>query len=305
MSTSAAQGARLSWDRDGRDWPLRETSRFVRAGGLQWHCQISGTGPAVVLIHGTGAATHTWRDLAPLLAAHYRVIGFDLPGHGFTDPLPRGDAMLSRMSAAVAALLAELQVTPTTIVGHSAGAAVAARMCIDGLVAPRSIVGINGALLPPRWMPVSLYASLARVMASTSVVPRFFVWGARDDSAITRMVASTGSSIDARGRELYGRLARSEAHVANVLAMLAGWDLAPLVADLPRLDVPLLLISASRDRTVPPEEVGRARELLPALDAHELAGVGHLAHEEQPESVAGVIRDHVERILEQGGSGRG
>lgn len=305
MSAGSARGARLSWDRDGRDWPLRETSRFVRAGGLQWHCQISGAGPTLVLIHGTGAATHTWRDLAPRLAAHYRVISFDLPGHAFTDPLPRGDAMLTRMSTAVAALLAELAVEPTTIVGHSAGAAVAARMCLDGLVRPRSLVGLNGALLPPRWMPVNLYASLARAMAATSVVPKFLAWGAKDDSAILRMVASTGSAIDERGRELYGRLARNEAHVANVLSMLAGWDLAPLVADLPRLDVPLLLVSASRDRTVPPEEAERARELLPAVEVHELTGVGHLSHEEQPEAIARVLRNHVEGVLGPAGGGRG
>jgi len=276
---------------------LRETSRFVRAGGLQWHCQISGAGPSLVLIHGTGAATHTWRDIAPRLAKRHQVISFDLPGHGFTDPLPRGSAMLTRMSEAVAALLAQLKVAPVTIVGHSAGAAVAARLCLDGLASPHSLVGINGALLPPRWMPLNLYASLARTMASSTLVPKFLAWGAKEDSAIARMVASTGSEIDARGRELYGRLVRNEVHVANVLAMLAGWDLAPLVADLPRLDVPVLLISAARDRTVPPEEAHRTRQLLPAGEVRELADVGHLAHEERPEVVADVVLDHVERLL--------
>ncbi len=59
---------RLIWGTDGRDWPHRDRSRFVEAGGLRWHIQRMGDGPALLLVHGTAAATHSWRDLAPLLA---------------------------------------------------------------------------------------------------------------------------------------------------------------------------------------------------------------------------------------------
>ena len=43
-----------------------------------------GQGPVVLLIHGTGAASHSWRGLAPLLASDFTLIAPDLPGHGFT-----------------------------------------------------------------------------------------------------------------------------------------------------------------------------------------------------------------------------
>ena len=76
---------RLSWQRDGRDWPNREFSRFVSAAGLSLHVQVMGDGPAVVLAHGTGSSTHSWRTLAPLLARRFTVIAPDLPGHGFTE----------------------------------------------------------------------------------------------------------------------------------------------------------------------------------------------------------------------------
>jgi len=75
---------KLVWERDGRDWPNRDASRFVRAGGLRWHVQKTGTGPVLLLVHGTGAATHSWRELAPLLARRFTVIAPDLPGPGFT-----------------------------------------------------------------------------------------------------------------------------------------------------------------------------------------------------------------------------
>ena len=65
----------LAWQREGLDWPHRETSRFVEAGGLRWHVQQMGRGPVALLIHGTGASTHSWRGLLPLLARRCRVVG--------------------------------------------------------------------------------------------------------------------------------------------------------------------------------------------------------------------------------------
>ena len=87
--------SRLDFARDGADWPLREASRFVEAGGLRWHVQTLGEGPPALLIHGTAGATHSWRGLAPLLARDFRLVAPDLPGHGFTD----GDAAISRCRA--------------------------------------------------------------------------------------------------------------------------------------------------------------------------------------------------------------
>jgi magnesium chelatase accessory protein len=70
----------------GRNWPFRDASRMVRVGRLDWHVQSLGDpeAPVALLVHGTGAATHSFRGLIPLLSGHYRVIAMDLPGHGFT-----------------------------------------------------------------------------------------------------------------------------------------------------------------------------------------------------------------------------
>jgi magnesium chelatase accessory protein len=98
------------WERDGRDWPNREASRFVEAGGLRWHVQRMGGGPVALLVHGTGAATHSWRDFAPLLARKgFAVVAPDLPGHGFTGtPAAPEGLSLPGMADGLAALLATL-----------------------------------------------------------------------------------------------------------------------------------------------------------------------------------------------------
>src|SRR3954447_2043573 len=120
------------WSRDGRDWPNREASGFVEAGGLRWHVQRMGQGPVLLLVHGTAAATHSWRALAPLLARHFSVVAPDLPGHGFTAmPANAHGLSLPGMAALLGALLNRLQVDPALVAGHSAGAAVLLRLALD------------------------------------------------------------------------------------------------------------------------------------------------------------------------------
>ncbi len=64
-----------------------------------------GTGPLVLLLHGAGASTHTWRSLAPLLAEHYTLVMPDLPGQGFSRSGNRMRLGLDAMAEDIAALL--------------------------------------------------------------------------------------------------------------------------------------------------------------------------------------------------------
>jgi magnesium chelatase accessory protein len=280
---------RLSWEDDGRDWPNRAASRFVAAGGLRWHVQVLGAGPVLLLVHGTGAATHSWRDLAPLLAAHFTVVAPDLPGHGFSDTPRRETCSLPGMVRALRALLDALGLEPVLAVGHSAGAAILARASLDGLLALRSLVSVNGALLPLAGLPGRLFSPLARLLAASPLVPRLFAGRAADRKAVERLIRSTGSRLDERGVELYARLVRNPVHVAGALCMMAHWDLAALHRDLGRLQVPLLLVVGDHDLTVRPSRARRVLELVPHARALHLPGLGHLAHEERPEAVAEAI----------------
>ena len=282
--------ARPDWETDGRDWPNRDASRFVRAAGLRWHVQVAGSGPVLLLLHGTGAATHSWARLLPLLAARFTVVAPDLPGHGFTAMPLAAQMSLPAMAKAVAGLLAALELAPEVAVGHSAGAAILCRMCLDGRAAPRALVSLNGALLPFRGLPGHLFSPMAKFAASTSVLPRLFAWHAGTDRAmIERLIRDTGSTIGGVELEMYRRLARRPGHVAAALAMMAHWDLHGLVRDLPRLQPPLTLVVGARDRAVRPSEARRVRELVSGARIVGLPGLGHLAHEERPEEIAALI----------------
>ena len=292
---------RPSWEREGRDWPNRETSRFVTAAGLRWHVQVAGPrhgdAPDLLLLHGTAAATHSWRDLLPLLAAHFRVIAPDLPGHGFTDLPSQARLALPGMAGGVAALLQALGAKPVLAVGHSAGAAVALRLALDGRIAPHSVVSLNGALLPFAEKHAVFFTRAARMLVGLPFVPSLFAWRASNRAVAERLLQDTGSRIEPRGVELYTRLFRHSSHVAAALGMMANWELVPLLHDLPRLKPRLILVVGSRDRAVPPQQAERVRARLPAARIVTMPGLGHLAHEEQPKETAELIlRIHADSL---------
>lgn len=271
-----------SWELEGRDWPNRAQSRFVRAAGLSWHVQISGEGPVVALIHGTGAGTHTWRDLLPLLAQKFKVVAMDLPGHAFTEKPQRSRLTLPGMAEAVSALLTELGVTPRHMVGHSAGAAIALRMALDGAVAPEKIISLNGAFRPFNGLAAVLFPVMARLLALNPLAAPFLAWRASAPSAVSRLIAGTGSILDAVGTHYYTRLLRTERHVSATLAMMAYWDLSSLSRDLRKLASRLVLVATANDRAVPPREAALTARLVEDARVIKLDWGGHLAHEENP-----------------------
>lgn len=297
---------RLEWSRDGRDWPHHDASRFVDAGGLRWHVQhfrpaspTHAQPPVLLLLHGTGAATHSWRGLAPRLATAFEVIAPDLPGHGFTSMPSERLLSLQGMAGSVSALIDALGKAPALIVGHSAGAAIGARMSLDGSTVPalpRGLVALNGAFLPLGGLPGRVFSPAAQLLAATGIAPRLFARLAAGPALVDRLLRSTGSSIDAAGQQAYATLVRSPGHVAAALGMMARWDLAPLDRELPRLAAALLLLAGERDLTVPPSQSVLIAGRVPGASLEVLPGLGHLAHEERPDLVADRILAFATRL---------
>ncbi len=290
--------ARLDWDRDGQDWPNREASRFVSAGELDWHVQQAGSGPVLLMLHGTGASTHSWRRLLPLLVQHFTVIAPDLPGHGFTSSPPTDKLSLQGMAQAMGELVRKLGVAPIAAVGHSAGAAILTRMSLDKLLAqPHHLISINGALLPLRGIAGQIFSPLAKLMVLNPFAPKLLAWRASSRSTVERVLTETGSKIDPIDFAFYARLFQSPSHVAAALGMMANWDLKPLEAALPRLAAPLTLIAASDDRSISSDDAFRVQVLQPKATVEYIRGLGHLAHEEDPDQIAALIHRRVTKGL--------
>ena len=252
--------------------------------------------PVVVLIHGTGASSHSWRDLVPLLEPHCELVVMDLPGHAFTS-MPNGgpsSSVLSMrgMARAMASLFDSLGITPALVVGHSAGAAIAVRMCLDGHIQPRSLLSINGALTPLDGFSGRIFSPLAKVLSMAPLVPELFAWRAGAPAALDRLLVGTGSKLNPEGVAIYRQLVSNPGHAAGALGMMANWDLPALWQDAPRLSTPLGLVVGANDLIVPPDTALRFANALKAQPrpvVETLPGLGHLAHEEAPARIAARI----------------
>lgn len=290
----------LVWSRDGKDWPNSDASSFVKAAGIRWHVQRMGQGARLLLIHGTGAATHSWRGLAPILARQFCLVAPDLPGHGFTQSPPGHRLSLPGMASDLGELLRALDFKPDIVVGHSAGAAILARMSLDRNIAPRLLVSLNGAFMPFGGAAHHLLSPLAKLLVMNPFAPRLFAWQASNAGAVERLIENTGSRIDRNGIALYGKLVRTPDHVAAALRMMANWRLEPLLHDLPRLTPALVLVAASNDRSISPGVARQVREICPQAVIERVPGLGHLAHEEQPQLIADLITKYAARTKASG-----
>lgn len=279
----------LDFTLHGRDWPNHSASRLIETPDFRWHVQVAGHGPPILLLHGTGASTHSWAGLLPLLASRFTVIAPDLPGQGFTQAVDNPDLSIGGMSRAIRSLLDNLALEPEIVVGHSAGAAILARMSIDGQLNARSIIALNGAFVPFGGVVTRLFSPLARLLTLNPFVPQLFAWSAGDLRSVERLLKSTGSEIPPQSLELYQRLFRSPSHVSSTLAMMASWDLNSLLRDLPRLKSELVLIIGENDLTISPDDAGLVARLVPHSRTLRLPAVGHLAHEESPARIAELI----------------
>lgn len=269
---------------------MADHSRQVFCRPHRWHVQEAGTGETILLIHGAGGATQSFRGLFPLLAKTHHVIAVDLPGQGFTQSGAQARYGLTPTTEDLIALARQEGWVPTQIVGHSAGAAVALAMADMGLRPTQRIVGINAALSNFKGVAGVLFPMLAKALAMTPLTATVFSATA-SRSSVARLIAGTGSTLDDAGLDLYLRLTRDRGHVDATLSMMAQWDLGALLARLPRITTRALLITGDRDGAVPPQTSADAVGAMPNATLVRLKGVGHLAHEEDPEGLAALIRD--------------
>ena len=87
------------------------------------HYREAGKGPALMLMHTNGASAHQYELIAPLLAKHFRVISWDMPGHGDSDPIARHFSMEDHAKA-LAALMTGLKIKAAHISGASVGGSI-------------------------------------------------------------------------------------------------------------------------------------------------------------------------------------
>lgn len=276
------------------NWPHRAASRLVQAGGVDWHVQRFGDGPPLVLIHGTGASAHSYRALADRLSGRFEIVMADLPGHGFTGALPA--PTLTRVAAALSALLDHLKVEPALLAGHSAGVAIALEMTLKRPASPRAVIALAPALKPFGGPAQGLAAGALNLALLNPVTPRLLARRASRER-VARLIERTGSRLDEEDLALYTRLFARPSHIAGTLALMGHFKLEPLLDRLHTLTTPVTVLAGERDRATPLRDITRATRRIPGARLFGLSGLGHLLHEEDPDTVA----EHIHAIADRAG----
>ena len=233
-------------------WPNSNFSRQELVGKLSWHFQKnthrSSEVPKILLLHGAGSATHTWRDILLPMSEWAEFVAVDLPGHAFTGlcvdqrSIDEEPLSINAMGHELHELLSHLEFKPNVIVGHSAGGAIAAQMVFSGLLNPKLIVGLN-----PAWTAYSgasgfILTSIAKAVSATPLVPFIFASIFDKTHLGDLLVHNTASKIDQNGLDLYKILTSNAVHIRGVTQMMASWDLSELSSRLSKINCEVKVI---------------------------------------------------------------
>lgn len=265
---------------------------------LPLHVEEVGEGRPLVLLHGLGAHSYTWRHWIPGLSRRHRLLLVDLKGHGSAAAPADGAYAPADHAALVSHLVRQRDLRHATLVGHSFGGTVALlaalRLLDTGAPWLDSLVVIEGAALPQP-LPAYLRAVRSRVLGPLllrAVPSRTLV------RAILRDIVHDPGTITARQVEAYAEVLESADHrlaLVETARRLVPSEAERLVEEYPRIAVPTLLLWGREDPVVPLAVGRRLAELLPNATLHVLDGCGHLPQEECPEASLEPVLEFLER----------
>ncbi|WP_425450810.1 alpha/beta fold hydrolase [Pseudoroseicyclus aestuarii] len=276
--------------------------QLIEVGGRQVHAFVSGTGPDLVLIHGASGNLRDFTfDLVDLLNDRYRVIAFDRPGFGYTDPLDASHVAVWGTAAATpaeeAALLqqaaAQLGADRPIVLGHSYGGAVAAAWALNHPDHIAAFVDLAGATMPWEGGLGPLY-SLSGTGIGGAVAPPLIAAYVEEDqigAAIEGIFAP--DLVPAGYREAVGAelaLVRSTQRVNAREIGALNEQVAQMAPRYPALALPVEIVHGDADTIVPLDTHSEPlSRLVPGAHLTVLEGVGHMPHHVRPEAVTAAI----------------
>jgi pimeloyl-ACP methyl ester carboxylesterase len=255
-----------------------------------------GKGPPLLLIHGFGASTYTWRHVAPELAKNYRVIAVDLKGFGQSDKPFDGRYSVYDQAELLAQLIEDKDLRDLTLVGHSFGGGVAlllaleANQRLDGRIT--RLVLLDSIAYPQnipvffRLLDVPLVSQLGVRMVPPLVQTRVALQIAYFDD----------SKIDPEEIELYAaplKTAAGKHAIIHSARQIVPEDIAELSERYKTIELPTLILWCDHDRIVPLEVGIKLRRTLPNSTLRLIEDCGHMPQEEQPASTLALIKGFI------------
>ncbi len=283
---------------------------------------LTGSGPALLLLHGLGCDHTTWSSAIPRLSRRFTVIAPDLLGHGQSDK-PRGDYSLGGYANGMRDLLALLDIDRVTVVGHSFGGGVAMQFAYQFpqytdrlmLVAPgglgREVNPLLRALtLPGAGAVLAVAASRPLRAAARLVGTRAHGWGLPGLADATGALGVLDGLGDPRQRDAFLHVLRAVVDWRGQVVTMN--DRAYLASGMPTC-----VLWGERDTVFPARHAAAAADMLTGARIVMVPRAGHFPHVEFPDRFVGALTDfvrttppsvhdqqHWRRLLRSGGRAR-
>jgi pimeloyl-ACP methyl ester carboxylesterase len=263
---------------------------------VKLYYEEEGKGPPVLLIHGFGASTYTWRHIAPELARDHRVIAVDLKGFGQSDKPFDGRYSVFDQADLLAQLIEDKDLHNLTLVGHSFGGGVALLLALEAdhrlegriskLVLIDSIAYPQNIPVFFRLLDVPLVSQLGVRMVPPSVQTRVAL----------RIAYFDDSKIDPDEVETYAaplKTAAGKHAIIHSARQIMPDDLAEISERYKSIELPTLILWCDHDRIVPLEVGLKLRRTLPNSTLRLVDDCGHMPQEEQPETTLKLLEGFI------------
>lgn len=276
---------------DVTDQPRPEQKTFAwRDGTVHWSRE--GSGPPVVLCHGTPWSSALWDGTARALAVHHTVYRWDLVGYGRSEKREGQDVSLGAQGELFAALLDHWALDRPAVVAHDYGGAVSLRAHLVHGRHYRSLTLVDVVALAP-WgspffrlvnthtdvfeqLPEALHEGLVRAYVSGASHR-----GLRDDDLDRLVEPWTGPAGQAG---FYRQIAQADQRWTD--------EIEPLY---PSLDLPVHIIWGTEDTWIPVDRAHRLRDTIPGATLRLIEGAGHLIQLDAPAELALAISETLAR----------
>jgi pimeloyl-ACP methyl ester carboxylesterase len=298
-------GADSDYGRRGRsewlDFPWTRHQHRIRIDGREAQYVDAGEGPALVFVHGLGAAWQSWLENIPEFAHDHRVVAMDLPGFGCSER-PDGDISIEYYANWVFRLLDELGIDAGAVVGNSMGGFIAAEMAIRGPERVQRLALVSAAVFWQEYRRAQPLVELAR--RSDAIMARALTRVTDDVATRPRLRSWALATAGFRyphliEKQLAHELVRSARRTDGYLPALEAMADFPLEEELPKISCPALIVWGAQDTLVPVKDAKRLEALIPGSRRVVFERTGHVAMLERPERFNRLLRDFLDEDPEQ------
>ena len=269
-----------------------DASQFLTVDGATLHVKDEGSGPPLVLIHGTASSLHTWDGWTEILRHERRIVRFDLPGFGLTGPNVDEDYSVTRYVRTLKALLDRLGIEgPVDIAGNSLGGFVAWRYALANpdhvramvLVDAAGYASVDGGATALEAGRVPIIKRLLRKVTPRALVASGLYDVYANDALVTPELVE-------RHYQLLLRAGNRDALIARLATPWEDYE-----RQIPQITQPTLVMWGVSDAWIPVAVGERFVADLPNAELRVYERAGHVPHEELPRETASDLRAFLDR----------